>query len=483
MTNSKNGVTLGLVVVLASLLVVLAGLLVVGCSDDGGGGTTPGNRAPVIERILSVPVVVPRSGISQFSALASDPDGDSLRYAWSAEAGTFFSTNLARVSWTAPATSGIVQVRVVVSDGEHADSALANIVVGSGALLVESDPPGALVYLNASLQSGRTPIQFNNLATGDYNVQLASIYFRYEPTEVNAVVTNGETTRVNFSLPRSVAEVVDTGTAPYDEIGGMTYTEGGFGVVYSARLGAVSRLYAASLVPTHVGTNGRTLYPEATLFESMSLRQIPFTPELAFVAGDDIYIGALHDDNLDGLMESMEPVLRMNGTSGSAYAPAFNDAGNLLAFSLMPSSQPNGSDLILEGDFDSSKVSRVRRVSARGGNSPSYMPDDSIIYESDGELYQVYVDTLRTALPIKLTDTGGFVRTPVASPDGTYIAYIDSRGPLRVFIPAIRLTTTLLDEVRSHHLAWGPDNREILIADNVPGGRARLLLVSQLPFP
>lgn len=465
------------------LLAAMATLLMAGCSGDDNGGTSPGNRAPVIERIVAVPAVVARGGFSQLSALATDPDGDSLRYAWTAEAGTFFSTNLARVGWTAPNTAGIFQVRVVVSDGDRADSAQANIVVGSGSLRVESDPPGALVYLNASLQPGKTPIQFNGLAAGDYNVQLASLYFRYEPVEVNSVVTDGETTSVLFSLTEPQVELVDTGSTPYDEIGGMTYTEGGFGVVYSARIGADSRLYAASLVPTHVGTNGRSLYPGATLLEPMSLRQVPFAPEVAFVAGNDIHVGVLHDDNLDGLMESMDPVRRLNGISGSAFAPAFNAEGNLLAYSFMPSSQPNSSDLMFEGDFDSSRVSRVRRISARGGNSPTYRPDDSVIYESGGEIYQVYVDTLNAALPIKLTDTGGFVRSPVVSPNGDYVAYLDSRGDLRVFIPDINVTTILLTDVLSHQLAWSPDGREILIADNRPGGPARLKLIKNLPFP
>ncbi|TPW14088.1 MAG: hypothetical protein FD129_1146, partial [bacterium] len=191
----------------------------------------------------------------------------------------------------------------------------------------------------------------------------------------------------------------------------------------------------------------------------------------------------LNDANLDGLMESLDPVRRMNGVSGSGYAPSFNADGSLLAFSLMPSSSPNNADLMLEGDFDSSSVSRLRLVSARGGNSPGYRPDNSVIYESGGEIYHVYVDTLMAALPIRLTDTGGFVRSPVVSPNGDYIAYLDSRGMLRVFIPDIDVTTTLLENVRSHQLAWGPNNRELIIADNAPGGPARLLLVKELPFP
>jgi hypothetical protein len=460
-----------------------AGLSAFGCSDDGGDGGGPASGRPVIERIVAVPSVVARGGSSQFSALASDPDGDSLRYAWSVEAGTLADDDLNRVSWTAPDLTGIYEVRVVVSARDGADTAFANIQVGSGALRVESDPPGALVYLNAALRPGKTPLQFNNLPVGDYNVQLAGLYFRYEPESIDATVADGETTVVTFVLPEPVLEMIDLGPDTYDEIGGFTYTEGGFGIVFSARIGNVTTLRAASLVSTHVGVNGRILHENPTIEEPMSLKAVGFDPSLAFVVNNDIYIGILKDDNLDGLMESLSDVRRLNGTSGSAFAPAYNLAGTLLAFGLSPSLPPNNSDLMLEGDIDSAQVSRVRRVSARGGNYPSYRPDDSIVYESGGELYHVYVDTLNPALPVKLTDTGGFARAPAPSPDGDYIAYIDDRGLLQIYIPAIGVTTTLLSDVHSAHVKWSPGSRELLIADNPPGGPARLKLVTELPFP
>ncbi|HEX7878124.1 MAG TPA: PEGA domain-containing protein [Candidatus Eisenbacteria bacterium] len=464
------------------LPVAFLGLSMHGCSDGGGGGGPQGGR-PVIERIVASPNVVPKGGASQFSALATDPDGDSLSYAWTVEAGTLSDNDLVRVGWTAPASAGIIEVRVVVSAQDGADTAFANIAVGSGALRVESDPPGALVYLNASLRPGQTPLQFNNLAVGDYNVQLAGLYFRYEPASIDAPVEDAETTVVSFHLPEARVEMVDTGPDAYDEMGGFTYTEGGFGLVFSARIGNSAAVRAASLVSTHAGTNGRLLYPDATIGEPMSLKAVGFDPSLAFVAGDDIYIGLLHDSNLDGLMETLTDVRRLNGTSGSAYAPAYNLAGTTLAFALTPSSTPNTTDIMLEGDIDSAQVTRVRRVSARGGNYPTYRPDDSIVYESGGELYRVYVDSLVPALPVKLTDTGGHARAPAASPDGDYIAYLDDRGLLQIFIPALGVTTTILEEVHAAHVKWAPNSRELLIDDNPPGGPGRIKLVTELPFP
>jgi hypothetical protein len=468
---------------LGKMFVMTAGLALTGCGDDGGNGGGPGSGRPVIDRIVAQPGVVARGGFSQFSALATDPDGDSLAYRWTVEAGTLADDDLVRVGWTAPNMTGVYEVRAIVSARDGADTAFADVQVGSGTLRVESDPPGALVYLNASLRPGATPLTFNNLAVGDYNVQLAGLYFRYDPAEINATVEDGETTVVTFHLPSVRVETVDTGPDAFDEIGGFCYTEGGFGVVFSGRIGATTTLRAASLVPTHVGINGRILHGTATIGERMSLRSVGFDPSLAFVANDDIQVGILKDENFDGLMETIEDVRRLNGVSGSAYAPAYNTAGTKLAYALQPSSPPNNADIMLEGDIDSATVSRARRVSARGGNYPSYRPDDTIVYESAGELYHVVVDTLDPEVPVKLTDTGGFARAPAVSPDGDYIAYIDSRGMLNIFIPAIHVTTTLLENVHSAHVAWAPNSRELLVADNAPGGPARLKLVSELPFP
>ena len=242
---------------------LLLPLLLIGCSDDDPGNGSSQHR-PVIQRLVASPPTVPRGGFCQFSALASDPDGDSLSYAWTVEAGTLDDDDLVRVGWTAPSVAGVYEVRVVVSDKDGADTAFAHIQVGSGALRVESDPPGALVYLNASLRPGVTPLQFNNLPIGDYNVQLTSLYFLYVPLEIDTEVLDGETTLVTFTLPVSQVEDVDTGPDTYDEIGGFTYTERGFGVLFSARIGEETAVRGASLVPTHGGTNGRVLHPTAS---------------------------------------------------------------------------------------------------------------------------------------------------------------------------------------------------------------------------
>jgi hypothetical protein len=47
----------------------------------------------------------------------SDPDGDTLTYAWGCAFGALDATAGARVRWKAPASPGPVPVSVTVSDG------------------------------------------------------------------------------------------------------------------------------------------------------------------------------------------------------------------------------------------------------------------------------------------------------------------------------------------------------------------------------
>ena len=64
------------------------------------------------------PCSVPRGTEVWLEAEATDPDGDPLAYAWSAEKGSFSgSPDAPRAVWTAPAELGMVAIRVEISDG------------------------------------------------------------------------------------------------------------------------------------------------------------------------------------------------------------------------------------------------------------------------------------------------------------------------------------------------------------------------------
>lgn len=73
------------------------------------------NEAPQISEIQKSVAYVAPSGAVALTAIATDPNGAPLTYAWSANGGTVSGTGPA-VTWTAPATQGIFQINVIVSD-------------------------------------------------------------------------------------------------------------------------------------------------------------------------------------------------------------------------------------------------------------------------------------------------------------------------------------------------------------------------------
>ena len=76
------------------------------------------NNAPTVSSVSCDPCAVAPGGEVRLSAEASDPDGDSLTYAWSAPTGSFTgATDGAAARWRAPAETARVTVRVQVSDG------------------------------------------------------------------------------------------------------------------------------------------------------------------------------------------------------------------------------------------------------------------------------------------------------------------------------------------------------------------------------
>ena len=99
-----------------------------------------GNQPPVIASLTAAPGKVELGGISTITCTATDPDGDTLSYTWSATGGTFSVAEEA-ISWKAPATDGKFVISVTVNDskGGTAERQLT-IIAGTPEITVLLDP-------------------------------------------------------------------------------------------------------------------------------------------------------------------------------------------------------------------------------------------------------------------------------------------------------------------------------------------------------
>lgn len=101
------------IVLLASMILVSV-VLFPGCSDDDN-PVNDSNHSPVIGSLTSSETTVDVSDTCTLTCTASDQDGDTLTYNWSAGAGSINGTG-SSVIWTSPNVSGSVIIGCEVSD-------------------------------------------------------------------------------------------------------------------------------------------------------------------------------------------------------------------------------------------------------------------------------------------------------------------------------------------------------------------------------
>jgi hypothetical protein len=134
------------------------------------------------------------------SCVASDPDADTLTYAWSATGGAITGTG-STVTWVAPPTEGTYTITVTVSDGKGgtaSDSCAIIVEMRFGSIDIQSSPAGATVYLDGMDTGNITPYIITNLAPGSYTLKLEKYHYKYRQATVT--VNADETTYINWSL-------------------------------------------------------------------------------------------------------------------------------------------------------------------------------------------------------------------------------------------------------------------------------------------
>lgn len=101
------------------------------CHDDkGSNAVIPAGQKPVITSVASDASELLAGQYTSVYCDAYDPDGDSLRYAWSADHGVFPEGNQKRaVRWTAPSNPCTAIIACTVSDGRQSASMELGILV------------------------------------------------------------------------------------------------------------------------------------------------------------------------------------------------------------------------------------------------------------------------------------------------------------------------------------------------------------------
>lgn len=95
--------------------------------------TVGANQSPAISELVANPSGILYGGSTTLTCMATDPDGDVVRYSWSASEGSITGVGN-RVTWVAPNKGGNYNITVVVSDGKGGESRSDVMVTVSAAV-------------------------------------------------------------------------------------------------------------------------------------------------------------------------------------------------------------------------------------------------------------------------------------------------------------------------------------------------------------
>ncbi len=103
-------------------------ILLLGCNKEN---PVKHNHAPEIADVLMSPSTnIEKGMVVTFTCIATDADGDQLTYIWQASLGSFESNTGVSVKWTAPDSTVLVTVHVLVNDGMVISQETCEVQVG-----------------------------------------------------------------------------------------------------------------------------------------------------------------------------------------------------------------------------------------------------------------------------------------------------------------------------------------------------------------
>ena len=185
--------------------------------EDGKGGsdqartsiTVSSNRAPAITSLTASPVNVIPGGSTMITCVASDPDGDMVRYSWSAADGSISGTGN-RISWISPNKNGDISIICTVSDGkggEAKQTILVNVSPSSNDITIR------LVRLESGTVSSTGDKDTTRYRAGDDEKNLTyRAFFSFDIFGLNK--TNVRQAKLKFGPGRITGD-------PFKSLGGL----------------------------------------------------------------------------------------------------------------------------------------------------------------------------------------------------------------------------------------------------------------------
>ena len=164
------------------------------------------NNSPVIIGLQADPEVVQALGKSNIVCNASDPDGDSLTYRWTAGAGTLDNAEAA-VTWTAPQDPGSYTITVVVSDGKGGAS-LAEVVI---TVPEKPNNPPAITAVKFT-RPGRMPVTVKtNPSAEEIKKTPELVIQKYQTADVACLAEDPDQDQLTYIWKASGGKIIGNG--------------------------------------------------------------------------------------------------------------------------------------------------------------------------------------------------------------------------------------------------------------------------------
>lgn len=198
---SSNNMYKGQIMRVIFFAILLGSIFISGCEESSDAV----NAAPTIEEIIFSPATPVNNTTVTLNTVATDVDGDSLSYNWSAIVGSFSNSGTGNpVSWYID-EPGTVEITCIVSDGKEITSKSVTVAIGQqvgsiGGYVYDNDSNELLAGVVVSL--GGYSITSQN--DGSYliqdiptrfNYQLIATFAGYETYTSTTDIYEGERTR------------------------------------------------------------------------------------------------------------------------------------------------------------------------------------------------------------------------------------------------------------------------------------------------